>query len=112
MTRIDLVGVCAHCVPAAPSPDRAALVDALATEIVDAESAINDGNPVLLARRLVAWFEAAGWGPPVEPITEDEIAEIATGIGIDVLAYRSASEIMDNVLAALPERHRRLVLGE
>lgn len=102
----------------ATSDERAALVDALATEIVDAEAAINDGNPVLLARRVVAWFEAAGWGPRPEPITYPEINDLGMRLFslFGDMRHAFVPEIWDEraktVLAALPERDRRLVLGE
>ncbi len=54
------------------SEQRAALVDQLATAIVDIEAELNDGNPAPLAERIVAWFEAAGWGPRPEAVTAGE----------------------------------------
>lgn len=160
------------------SEQRAALVDQLATAIVDIEAELNDGNPAPMAERIVSWLEAAGgwprpsvpspdraalaerigkeavarysyihpsaitmgadtgvdgetwgdivrdignlalvaveaagWGPRPEAVTENEMAEIATGVGFDMLTRRSAREITARAFDALPERHRAIVLG-
>jgi hypothetical protein len=59
----------------------------------------------------LAAVEAAGGWPRPEPVTENEMAEIATGVGFDMLTPRSAREITARAFDALPERHRAIVLG-
>jgi len=49
----------------------------------------------------LAAVEAAGGWPRPEPVTENEMAEIATGVGFDMLTPRSAREITARAFDAL-----------
>ena len=70
------------------SEQRAALVDQLATAIVDIEAELNDGNPAPMAERIVSWFEAAG-GWPRPSVPSPDRAALAERIGKEAVARYS-----------------------
>ena len=123
-----------HDEPAAPSPDRAALVEQMLVAAASSGAerifitptrrglTLDEWTQMRLAAmdRALRAIEAAGWEPRPEPITDDEhtAAFVAARAELDRVSYMPddidciVSIAIEAAFAALPERHRRLVLGE
>jgi len=102
-----------------PSPNRAALLERMAQTIrstwVDWEIDDTAGGKTyaaVAAEAGLAAVEAAGGWPRVEPVTDEEITESGNRTSLSgSLSEHTRAMIVRDVLAALPERHRAIVLG-
>jgi hypothetical protein len=116
-----------HDEPAAPSPDRAALVERMLVAAASSGAerifitptrrglTLDEWTQMRLAAmdRALRAIEAAGWEPRPEPITEEEIESAEQSFIRRVYWDEdSGRDMVMLMIHALPERHRRLVLGE
>jgi len=92
------------------SEQRAALVDDAAWTIRDLTE--DGSDPRVISEAVIAKVEAAGGWPRPEAVTAEEVADIAWRAALPMNLTDDARDlVVREILAALPDRHRAIVLG-
>ena len=95
-----------------PALDQAGLVERMAEAIEQQFDLGYTATAIDFATVALAAVEAAGWGPRPEAVTEDELDEMREAAWMSARTDGAMwKAVVDAVLAALPERHRAIVLG-